>query len=104
MTEYDQSDGRSATFEVTVKLPNERQGIPPELELDVLIAPPEIAEQGLVLAIATLEEVGLLVSAGAEVTVHTKVPDHFPKDQIASDEEVRARLEEVTHLLAKGES
>jgi hypothetical protein len=104
MTEHDRRDGRIATFEVTVKLPAEHSGIPSDIDLDVLIAPPEIAEQGLVLAIASLEEVELLVSAGAEVTVRAKVPDRFPKDQIATDEEVLARVEEATKLGEMGDN
>lgn len=104
MAEDDRRSGRSATFEVTVKLSDENKGIPPEIDLDVLIAPPEIAEQGLVLAIATLEDVGLLVSAGAEVTVRSKVPNRFPQDQIATDDEVLARLEQVTQPRDKGDN
>lgn len=104
MTEQEQLKERAAHFEVTIRLPEESPRLPVEMDLDVLIAPREIAKQGLILAVATFDEVDRLVSAGAEVTIRSKVPYSFPQDQIASEEDVRARVEQVTRLAEKGES
>jgi len=104
MTEQDRQEERVAHFEVTVRLPEDGQRLLAEIDLDVLIAPPEMREQGLILAIATFDEIDQLVSVGAEVTIRSKVPDSFPQDQIATEEEVRARVEKVTRLAEKGDS
>ena len=104
MTENEHREEQVAHFEVTIRLPEESPRLPAEMDLDVLIPPREFAEQGLILAVATFDEIDRLVSSGAEGTIRSKVPDSFPRDQIASEEEVRARVEQVTRLAEKGGS
>lgn len=103
MTEQEPNEGRIAHFEVTVRLPESQRRLPHDMDLDVLIPPREIAQQGLVMAIATFDEIDRLVSEGAEVTIRSKVPGSVPQNQIATEEEVRARVEQVTRLADEGE-
>ena len=57
MTENEHREEQVAHFEVTIRLPEESPRLPAEMDLDVLIPPREFAEQGLILAVATFDEI-----------------------------------------------